>query len=65
MQVPAIVTPCHGASFWISTRTEGPAYLTYEVPDELNCSADGCYNTWTASGESDEYNRMPDAEEPA
>lgn len=46
----AIVTPCHQVPLSITTRTEGHAYMTYEVPDEVYCNASGCYNTWNADG---------------
>lgn len=56
--VPNIVTPCHGAPFYILTTYIG-GYLGSDVPSEICCSADGCYNTWQPDGTSDEYNKMP------
>ncbi|NLA65112.1 MAG: hypothetical protein GX862_04150 [Leucobacter sp.] len=52
-----IVTPCCGTPLIILTRREGPAYLQYEVPDEIMCNGEKCYNTWNAKGEADEYNK--------
>jgi len=46
----SIVTPCHGKPLLITTRSEGRAYMTYDVPDEILCSEPGCYNTWDATG---------------
>lgn len=58
-----VVSPCHGVAMWVSTRSEGRQYLQYEVPDEFNCSAEGCYNTWDAeTGIADPYNKYPDDE---
>lgn len=54
-----IVTPCHGAPLLILTTPEGRAYLQTEVPSEILCTAEGCYNSWSAKGEPDEYNRPP------
>lgn len=59
-EVPDIVTPCCGAPLLITTTSEGSAYLQYEVPSEILCMGDKCYNSWLPSGKSDDYNRMPD-----
>jgi len=53
----ALVSPCHSAPFYISTRTEGLQYLTSEVPDEIECTAVGCFNAWNADGTPTEYNK--------
>lgn len=58
--VPSIVTPCHGVPLLVLTTMEGSGHLTRDVPDEIVCSADGCYNSWSADGTSDPYNKMPD-----
>lgn len=50
-----IVTPCHGAPLLILTRLEGRSYMQYEVPDEIMCTAEGCYNSWDAAGLSDGF----------
>jgi len=52
-----LLTPCHGAPLLILTTPEGPAYLQNDVPSEILCTADGCYNSWSATGEPDEYNQ--------
>lgn len=52
-----LVTPCHGRPFTILTRTEGSGHLTTDVPDEILCPADGCFNSWDANGVADEYNK--------
>jgi hypothetical protein len=49
-EVAAIVTPCHATPLLVTTRTEGRPYLTYDVPDTIECQAPGCYNTWDATG---------------
>ena len=54
-----IVPPCHDAPLLILTTLEGRAYLQSEVPSEILCTAEGCYNSWSAKGEPDEYNRPP------
>jgi len=54
----ALRSPCCDARLYVTLRTEGPAYLTYEVADELNCSEERCYNTWDAvTGEPSSSNR--------
>lgn len=54
-----ITTPCHNAPFFITTRPEGPAYMESDVPDEIFCDADGCFNSWNADGTSDGYYKAP------
>ena len=58
-KVPDIVTPCHGMPLIVLTTYTG-SYVGSEVPSEIICSAEGCYNTWEADGTTDEYNRMPE-----
>ncbi len=51
-------SPCCNAPLYVTLRTEGPAYVTYEVADQFNCSGKNCYNTWDAvTGEPDSYNK--------
>lgn len=45
-----IFTPCHGKPLSIYTSYEGPAYMQSEVPSEIVCDADGCYNSWKPDG---------------
>lgn len=52
-----IVTPCHGAPLIVLTTPEGPAYMQSDVPSEIVCSADDCYNSWDAEGVSDGWYR--------
>lgn len=56
-----IVTPCHGAPLLILTQSEGRAYMQTDVPSEIICTAEGCYNSWSAEGEPDSYNKPGDA----
>lgn len=58
VDVPSIVTPCHGVPLCILTTYSG-GYTGSDVPSEIYCSADGCYNTWQPDGTSDKYNKMP------
>lgn len=58
--VPSIVTPCHGRPLIVLTTYSG-GYLGSDVPHEIICDAEGCYNTWQADGTSDEYNKMPES----
>jgi len=51
-----IVTPCHRAKVYVTTRSEGLAYMQSDVPDEILCSAPACYNSWDANGVADEWN---------
>ncbi len=52
-----LVSPCCGAPLFVSLRTEGMAYMTYEVADEIECSGERCYNSWNANtGEPASYN---------
>lgn len=32
-----------------------------DVPSEIICTAEGCYNSWSAEGEPDSYNKPGDA----
>lgn len=52
-----IVTPCHDAPLIVLTQLEGPAYMQSDVPSEIMCSADGCFNSWSASGVAEPYNK--------
>lgn len=52
-----IVTPCHGAPLMILTQPEGRAYMQNDVPSEILCTADGCFNSWSAKGEPDPFNK--------
>lgn len=58
-QVPSIVTPCHGAPLIVLTTYSG-GYLGSDIPNEIICPVDGCFNSWDATGVTDEYNRMPE-----
>lgn len=51
-----ILTPCCGGRLIILTRSEGPAYLTFEVPDEIICTGSGCGNSWDENGVASEWN---------
>lgn len=53
----AIVTPCHGAPLLILTTFEGQAYMQREVPSEIMCTAEGCFNSWSAAGEPESFNK--------
>lgn len=57
-----IVTPCHGEPLQIYTVYEG-GYLGSDVPDEINCPADKCYNSWNRYGVAETYNVYPNREE--
>lgn len=48
-----IVTPCHGAELGIDTRYDslGPGQ-GQDIPDEIYCWADGCYNAWKPNGKA-------------
>ena len=52
-----IVTPCHGVPLLVLTVSDGRSYLASDVPDEIICSAEGCYNSWSADGTADPYNK--------
>lgn len=54
-----IVTPCHGMPLVVLTSYEGLAYMQERVPSEIVCTAGGCFNSWSAGGVADEYNKMP------
>lgn len=45
-----IVTPCHGMPLIILTTAIGRGHLSTEVPDEIECTAEGCPNQWNADG---------------
>ena len=53
----AIVSPCHQVRLYISTRSEGPAYMSTEVPDEMECSEPLCMNTWDENGQPKSWNQ--------
>lgn len=50
-----IVTPCCGAELVIITRDDGRGYMSSDVPDEILCGAEKCYNTWDPKGRSDDH----------
>ena len=52
----ALVSPCHNAPLYVSTTTAGSAYMTYETPEEIGCTAASCYNTWSPTGVANEWN---------
>lgn len=53
-----ILSPCHQARMIITTSMEGTGHMTTDVPDEILCSADGCYNSWSAkTGLAEPYNK--------
>ncbi len=52
-----IVTPCHNMPVLILTVPEGRPYMTSDVPDEIICTAEGCYNSWSANGVADSFNK--------
>lgn len=52
-----IVTPCHGEPLLILTTTEGSGHLAQDVPNEIMCRAEGCFNSWSAEGVAAEYNK--------
>ena len=52
-----IVTPCHDAPLIVRTHSEGRAYMQSDVPSEIRCSADGCFNSWSPSGVAEPYNK--------
>ena len=54
-----IVTPCHGEPLLILTTPEGLAYMQSDVPSEIICTAEGCYNSWSAMGIADKWNKEP------
>lgn len=62
MKVPDIVTPCHGMPLMVLTTYTG-GYTGQDVPNEIVCNAEGCYNSWEADGASSPYNKMPTGEE--
>lgn len=46
-----ITTPCHGEPLIILTvHDSSESYYGQDVPDEIMCSAKGCYNSWNADG---------------
>lgn len=57
--VPNIVTPCCGKPLLVLTTYTG-GYTGQDVPSEIMCTAEGCYNTWEPDGTSDKYNKMPE-----
>jgi hypothetical protein len=48
-----LYSPCHGAELLIGTSYDGGR----DVPEEIMCTATGCYNTWNSKGTADEFNR--------
>lgn len=52
-----IVTPCCGETLIILTREEGLAYISEQVPDEIMCSGETCFNSWDETGVADKYNK--------
>lgn len=62
-KVPDIVTPCCGMPLLVLTRLEGRSYMQYEVPDEICCMGENCYNAWDAKGVADGCGRMPPPED--
>lgn len=51
-----IVTPCCGTPLEITTTTVGYGHMATEVPDEIYCTGEKCYNFWNRYGEADKYN---------
>lgn len=52
----SIVTPCHGSPLVVLTTYQG-SYTGSDVPSEIVCGADGCFNSWSADGTADLYNK--------
>lgn len=44
-----ITTPCHGEPLLVLTTYEG-GYMGQDIPDEIICRAEGCFNSWNADG---------------
>ncbi|MBN9214721.1 MAG: hypothetical protein J0J04_07895 [Microbacterium sp.] len=57
-----ITTPCHGEPLLILTTTEGSGHLAQDVPSEIMCSADGCFNSWSATGVAEPWNKPAGAD---
>ena len=51
-----IVTPCCGKPLLVLTEPYGSAYMQTEVPSEIVCTAEGCYNSWAPDGVASEWN---------
>ena len=47
----ALVCPYCGATVSINLETVGPAYLTHERPESIECYASDCEATWEPNGE--------------
>lgn len=47
-----ICCPYCGGEFYIETRSEGSGYLTYDVPDSIECSGteNWCGAVWERNG---------------
>lgn len=42
--------PYCGGGLWINTETVGPAYLTYETPESIECAEVDCGAAWEPNG---------------
>lgn len=63
----ALVCPYCGATLTINLETEGRPYLTYEVPESIECYATDCGATWEPNGElrdAPSWVRYPDLFDP-
>lgn len=63
----ALVCPYCGATLTINLETEGRPYLTYEVPESIECYATDCGATWEPNGEprdAPSWVRHPDLFDP-
>lgn len=46
----SLACPYCGSGLWINQETEGRPYLTYEVPESIECAASDCGAVWEPDG---------------
>lgn len=44
--------PHCGGGLWINVETVGPAYLTYESPEAIECDQTDCGAVWEPNGDT-------------
>lgn len=64
---PLVCPYCGAAQLVVNLETQGQAYLTYEVPGDITCEADGCEAVWEPDGtprDAPRWVRYPDLYDP-